>query len=226
VLLVFSLGPQVTLGGHTVPLPYGWVRTLPALDAMRHPYTFAAAAVFTLAVLAGLGWAALPVAARPGAGLVVVLLALVETLGPARALQEVPAGIPPAYRLVQSLPPGAVLEVPVFEEQTCVWAARHGMPVVNGLGSAFVPHQTLRLERFIRNQWLSETPEDLDSTRAARLLVESFDVRYVIVPVGRTPDMEPLARAFDRSRTFSFVAAAEDGDRVYEVSSFPSRHMK
>jgi hypothetical protein len=217
VLLVFSLGPQITLGGLSIPLPYRWLREVPALDAMRHPYTFAAVAVFLLSILAGLGWAALPLASRPWAGVAAVLIAMAETVGPAPELQEVPRGIPPAYRLVQGLAPGAVLELPVFEEQTCVWAARHGLPVLNGLGSAFVPSRTLRLDRYVTNQWIRSVPADVDDTKATRLLLESFDARYVIVPVGRKPEFAPLATAFDRSRTFAFTAAAEDGDRVYEV---------
>jgi hypothetical protein len=42
-------------------------------------------------------------------------------------------------------------------------------------------------------------------------------VRYVIIPAGRKPGLRALAAAFDRSRSFRFVAEARDGDRLYEA---------
>ena len=59
VLVVLSLGPEVTLGSWTLPMPYRWLSAVPPFDSMRHPFTFAAVALFLLAVLAGMGWARL-----------------------------------------------------------------------------------------------------------------------------------------------------------------------
>jgi hypothetical protein len=149
----------------------------------------------------------------------VVLLAIVETLGPPPDLRRLPSGIPPAYRVLERLPPGPILEVPIYDPYTLLWAARHGRPVVNGV-NAFVPPRTALLELVMRYQWLKRVPADVDETEPTRLLVEEFATRYVILPTGRRPQLRGLARAFDQSRTFTLVAEAGDGDRIYEVRHF------
>jgi hypothetical protein len=183
---------------------------------MRHPYTFAAVATFLLAVVAGIGWSTLAVAERKGAGVVVVALALLETVGPPLALREVHPGLPPAYARLLSLPPGAALDLPVLEPDTLLWAARHGLPVVNGAG-AFTPLYTATLDRQVRNHWLRRNPKDADASKPARFLRRSFDARYVIVPMGRRRGLRDLAASFDRSTAFRLVAEVEDGDRIYEI---------
>lgn len=216
VLVILSLGPELTLGSRTVPMPYGWLFALPPFDSMRHPYTFAAVALFLLAVLAGLGWARLGVASRPWAGPAILLLAIAETITDPPRLREIPPGLPPAYQILETLPPGPILEVPVLDPESVLWAARHGRPVLNGVG-AFAPTETLVLDRYIQNHWLEAVPEDVDASRPTGYLLERFPVRYVIIPARRGSGLKPLARAFDRSTVFRPVAEAPDGDRVYEV---------
>jgi hypothetical protein len=216
VLMVLSLGPEVTLGSWRMSMPYQWLFALPPFDSMRHPFTFASVALFLLAVLAGLGWARLGLAGKPWAGPAVVLLAIAETMTDAPRLREIPAGLPPAYQILQTLPPGPILEVPVFAEESVLWAARHGRPVLNGIG-AFAPAQTMVLDRYIRNHWLARVPEDVDTSRPTLYLRGRFPVRYLIIPIGRTAGLRPLAAAFDRSSLFRFVAEAPDGDRIYEL---------
>ena len=120
--------------------------------------------------------------------------------------------------MLATLPPGPILDLPVFSELSVVWAARHGRPVLNGIG-AFGPAQTLVLDRYIENHWLAGAPPDLDASRPTPYLLERFPVRYVIVPIGRIQGLRPLARAFDRSRLFHLAAEAPDGDRIYEVTA-------
>jgi len=216
VLLLVALGPRLRLGGVELPLPYAWLFAIPPLDSMRHPYTFAAVATFTLAVLAGLGWPALRAAARPWAGPLIVAVAVVETLAPAPRLAPYPQGLPPAYQALEELPPGPILEVPVFEPETLLWAARHGRPTVNGIG-AFAPSETMVLERWVRNHWVRRTPADLDASAPVWLLGRTFRPRYLIVPAGRKPALRPLAAAFESSRVFERVAELPDGDRIYEL---------
>ena len=216
MLVIFSLGPEVTLGSWTLPMPYRWLAVLPPFDSMRHPFTFASVALFLLAVLAGMGWARLGLAAKPWAGPAIVLLAIAETMTDAPRLREIPPGLPPAYQVLETLPPGPILEVPVFAAESVLWAARHGRPVLNGIG-AFGPAQTLVLDRYIQNHWLDQVPEDIDTSRPTPYLLERFPVRYVIIPVGRVAGLRRLAAAFDRSRTFRLAAVAADGDRIYEV---------
>ena len=214
VLVVVSLGPRLRLKGVDVPLPYTWLLAIPPLDSMRHPLTFAAVAVLSLAVLAGLGWAALPLARRPWAGQAVVVLAVVETLGPPPAVTQVPPAVPPVYEVLLRLPKGPALDLPVLDEDTMLWAARHGLPVLNGQG-AFTPPETATLDRQVRRHWLADAPDDLDTSNPA-VLLERIGVRYVIVPRGRRPGLRTLATAFDRSQSFAFVTEATDGDRIYE----------
>jgi hypothetical protein len=216
VLVVLSLGPELTVGSWTIPMPYRWLSAIPPFDSMRHPFTFASVALFLLAVLAGVGWSRLGLAAKRWAGPAIVLLAIAETATDPPRLRPVPAGVPPAYQLLETLPPGPILEVPVFAETSVVWAARHGRPVLNGIG-AFMPAQTVVLDRYIQNHWLVRAPEEIDTSRPTPYLLARFPVRYVIIPIGRVEGLRPLARSFDRSRLFRFVAEAPDGDRIYEV---------
>jgi hypothetical protein len=216
LLLLISLGPRLQLGGLSTSLPYRWLQAVPPFDAMRHPYTFAAVATLTLSVLAASGWASLAIATRPWAGAIAVVMAIGETLGPAPRLRAVPPGIPAAYRALEGLPPGPILEVPLDEPLAMVWAARHGRPVVNGVCS-FLPARTALLQLVIRHQWLKGVPEDVDESEPTRLLKEDFGVRYLVLPIQRHPHLRRLAAAFDRSRSFAIVAETANGDRVYSV---------
>jgi len=216
VLVLLSLGPQLTAFGHTLALPYRWLFDIPPFDSMRHPFTFAAVALMLLAVLAGIGWSRLSLAGKPWAGPVVLAIAALETLSPPPDVVPIPPGLPPAYQLLESMPPGAILEVPLFAPQTVLWAARHGRPVLNGAG-AFAPLQTLTLDRYIQNHWMEGAPADADTERPTPYLVGRFPVRYVILPAVRIRHLEDVAAAFERSRTYHLVGVASDGDRIYEV---------
>jgi hypothetical protein len=217
VMLLLSFGPRLELDGRTVDLPYKWLFAIPPFDGMRHPYTFAGVALFLLAVLAAIGWAGLRRAARPWAGPLVVLLAVVETLSPPPFVRAIPPGVPPAYEMIRALPPAPILEVPVFAPETLVWAARHGLPVLNGQGSAFVPAGARIVSRLVENHWVRRVPEDLDASKPALYLAAVLPDLYVIVPAVRKPEFRPLAAAFDRSRLYAFVAEAPDGDRIYAL---------
>ena len=217
VMLLLSLGPRLELGRWTVDLPYKWLYAIPPFDGMRHPYTFAAVALFMLAVLAAIGWAGLGIARRAWAGPLVVLIAVAESLSPPPLVRAIPPGVPPAYEMIRAMPPAPILEVPVFAPETLVWTARHGLPVVNGQGSAFVPGGTRIIARLVENHWVRAVPADLDASKPALYLADVFPALYVIVPPVREPAFRPLAAAFDRSRLFTFVAEAPDGDRIYEL---------
>jgi hypothetical protein len=214
-LLLVSLGPRLELGGGSLTLPYAWLFEIPPLDGMRHPFTFAAVATFLLALLAALGWAALPFARRASAGQAIVALAVLESLGRAPAVRPVAPGVPPAYEVLERLPRGPILDLPVLNEDTLLWAARHGLTIVNGDG-AFTPPATATFDRMVRRHWLALPPGDLDASKPAPFL-HQLGVRYVVVPRGRLHGLRALARAFDRSRLVVFVAEAPDGDRIYEV---------
>lgn len=218
-LLLVSLGPALQWGERSLNLPYRMLFGLPLLNAMRHPYTFAAVAAFCLAVLAGLGWSSLRIATRPWAGPAVVALACLETLGTGVLVRPVAPGVPEAYVRLASLPPGVALEVPPFESEAVLWAARHGLPVANGNG-AFTPPQTGRLENQMRTHWLDQTPDQIDQSLPTKLLLGYFDVRYLIVDATR-PGWVGLARALDSSARYQLLATCGDGRRIYELRRDP-----
>jgi len=217
VFLVLSLGPYLEMPGRKVPLPYLWLLKVPSFESMRHPYTFAAVATFLLSVLAGFGWSALRIGSKPWAGAAVVLIAVAETLAPPLDLLPVPRGLPGYYATLDTLPGGPILEIPVFAGDSLVWAARHGGPTLNGQGSAFVPIDTLRLDRFIQRHWLRDRPFDADQSKATAFLLAKFPVRYLICPGPRMGQLARAATAFNESRTFALVAETTDGSRIYEV---------
>jgi hypothetical protein len=214
VLLLVSLGPQIALGSRVVVLPYHWLFVIPPLDSMRHPYTFASVATFTLSVLAGLGWSALATSSRPWATPAAILAAAIETLGPGPGLQKVAPGIPAVYQVLETLPPGAVLQLPLHSEDVVLWAARHGRPVANGIG-AFLPARIELLDQAVLDHWFKKAPEDVDASPPARILAEKFQIRYLILRTGRKPALRPLAAALERSRAFRLVGEAE-GDLIFE----------
>jgi hypothetical protein len=148
-------------------------------------------------------------------GLLALLLAIGETLGPPVKVHPVPRGLPQIYEILETLPPGPVLEIG-HRRYILLWAARHGRPTINGEG-AFAPPVYTALMRRIRNHWIRRTPEDIDESKPMRLLLDSFPVRYVVVSAGRTPGLWSLIDAFDRSRLFSSVAEADSGDRIFEL---------
>lgn len=220
LLFVVSLGPRVDVLGGTWRLPYGWLFTLPPFDSMRHPYTFAAVAVMLLAILAGLGAAALTATRRRWLAPLLLALACAETLGPRVGVRGVTAGLPPAYVSLQSRPPGIVLELPVNAPESLLWAARHGRPTANGNG-AFAPPETLRLQHVVAREWLGRAPGDIDLSRPTQLMREVFGVRYLVLPGGARPIYRRLARALDASRSFVLLEAFPDGSRLYALERAP-----
>ena len=216
-LLALSFGPRLELGGWSCPLPYRALFAIPPLDSMRHPYTFAAVAGFALAVLAGLGSAALAGPRRRWLGPLAVAAALAETLGPAPKTRSVDPGLPPVYELLRSVPPGPVLDINP-RPHTMVWAARYGGPVIHGAGP-FGPPDHLALRRQIRNHWLRRVPKDVDSSKPVELLRERIPVRYLIVPVGQLPALWRLGESMTASRLFRLVAEASDGDLLFEFQA-------
>jgi hypothetical protein len=208
-LLLVSLGPRLEIGGLAVPLPYAALFAIPPLEAMRHPYTFAAVAVMLLGVLAAL---AVP---RGRYAVPLVAIAVAEVLAPPLSVREVPPGVPPAYELLAKMPPGPILEIPVFSEGTLLWAARHGLPVANGDG-AFAPTYHLTLQRYMKNHWLEREVPDIDASRPMPYLVQRIGPQYLVLPVGRFRGMDHLIEPLSRSKHFRLVATASDGDLVYE----------
>jgi hypothetical protein len=131
--------------------------------------------------------------------------------------------VPPAYDYIRGLPRAPTLEIPLYAPETLLWAARHGLPVVNGQGSAFVPLEMRLHAQAIENWWIKQTPESVDETRPTERLSAHYERLYVIVPARRKPELARLAAAFDRSRLYRRLAVMPDGDRVYLLEGEPGR---
>jgi hypothetical protein len=213
--LVIALGPEARLGSCAVPLPFALLHKIPPFDGMRHPFTFAAVSIFMIAVLAGIGFAGLRIPSRSWTATFVVALAALEIAAPRRILQDVPWGLPRSYAMLRSYPKAPILEIPLYSEEALLWAARHGMPMVNGQGSAFVPLRIRSLGAMINNQWIRRSPRSIDATKPTRRLREIYERLYLIVPSGRKPDLAPLADALRRSASFSLLAVTAERDHVF-----------
>jgi hypothetical protein len=220
LLLLLSLGPSVTIHGRAIDLPYRALFAIPPLDVMMHPHTFAGVALSLLYVLAGVGFASLRLE-RIAPPLLAVVLGLAEVAGPEPRMRFVPAGVPPVYSLLEGLPEGPILEVPLEAREVLIWAARHRRPIINGSGGV-APSIHSELEQWIRRHWVRaarESPASVDIDRSLPMtLIRRLPVRYLIVPAGRKPELRPLKAACDRARTLTRLAIASDGDALYEVN--------
>jgi hypothetical protein len=217
VLLVVSLGPQLTIGDATLPLPYAALFAHRPFNALMHPYTFAAVARLALCVLAGLGLASLLRRPVPWASPLAVLIGFVEVAEPPLATRPVALGVPAVYHALDALPPGPILELPPQSTDALIGAARHGRLMVNGTGG-LEPPQHARLNRWIERDWLAPALRghsvDVDRTRAMRQVLR-MPVEYVVIPVDREPGLRPIQESFDRSRLFVRVAGVTGSSTAY-----------
>ncbi|MBN2369207.1 MAG: hypothetical protein JXO72_01840 [Vicinamibacteria bacterium] len=218
LFVVLSLGPVIKIGAQEIDAPYALMFRIPPLNAMLHPYTFAAIARLLLALLAGIGFARIPMPRPTVAWIAAVALGLAETAGPGVQWKEVPAGVPPIYDRVPADDSLAILDLPPDRGDAMIWAARHRRPVINGAG-AMSPRLHARVERWIHRDWIKPSrhnrPATIDGSRALRQL-RRLPVGWIIVPVGRSPHLRSLRIAFDDSRSFERIAEAE-GDVLYRL---------
>jgi hypothetical protein len=112
---------------------------------MRAPSRFGVVVLLACAVLAGVGIAWLLARVRHAGpiGVALILLAVAEHAVPLE-FQPVPP-VEPAYRALAALPPGALIEMPVFSRRAQFIRARymlatttHWMPLVNAY-SDYIP---------------------------------------------------------------------------------------
>jgi hypothetical protein len=215
--VLFSLGPEVSLGELSLPGPWRLVRALPGGALLRTPGRFGILAVLAADLLAAFGWAAVTGRlrfrlARPLTALAAVLI-VVEAfpVGLAGQLRP-PEPAPWTAEWLARAPRAPVLELPWDEETQgrgavyIYWSTRHWQPMVNGWGG-FEPHGNLALGR-VGRRWPS-APAAGEMRR--------WGVRYVVV---HTADVPPAQRArlltSELPRGVYLVAALED-DRIYAL---------
>lgn len=150
--IVMSFGPdirardRVVLGSNVYAFFYQYV---PGVDGLRVPARFGMIVALGLAVLAGLGAAAIR---RTGAALAVGVLVLVESLAAPipinqnspdyqrpglAALPDLQRNTPAVYDAIAALPPAsAIAELPLgepaFDVRYMYYSTRHWRPLVNG----------------------------------------------------------------------------------------------
>jgi hypothetical protein len=191
VALLFSAGPVVSLpGGLDVPSPYRLLYDfVPGFSSLRTPLRFSLVVAAALAALAGFAFARLterlPQSARLAVATAVALLAAFAAAPrpPAVMAAELGDDAPAAYRwLAQHKAPGTIVEVPAaaIEDDVIgnhrngrymVASTLHWRPLVNGY-TAYPPPLASLLAAAVR---------ELPDTQALATLVDSSDLRWVVV---------------------------------------------
>ena len=166
VLVLLSLGPDVTAWGHRLgPGPYRLLyRWVPGFQLVRIPERLGLLAMLFVGLLAGRGLCLLETrGARLGAVLLAALIPL-EHLGPLPVSERVPVGrrVPEYVRWLAAKPAHAIAEVPIHgeglvREETVemYFSAYHFKPIIHGY-TAYPPLLS-RLLRRVAGQFPSET---------------------------------------------------------------------
>jgi hypothetical protein len=166
VLVLLSLGPDVTAWGHRLgPGPYRLLyRWVPGFQLVRIPERLGLLAMLFVGLLAGRGLALLETrGARVGAVLLAALIPL-EHVGPLPVSERVPVGrrVPEYVNWLAANPAHAIAEVPIHgeglvreETEEMYFSAYHGKPIIHGY-TAYPPLLS-RLLRRVAAQFPSET---------------------------------------------------------------------
>jgi hypothetical protein len=166
VLVLLSLGPDVTAWGHRLgPGPYRLLyRWVPGFQLVRIPERLGLLAMLFVGLLAGRGLCLLETrGARLGAVLLAALIPL-EHLGPLPVSERVPVGrrVPEYVRWLAANPAHAIAEVPIHgeglvreETEEMYFSAYHFKPIIHGY-TAYPPLLS-RLLRRVAAEFPSET---------------------------------------------------------------------
>ena len=207
-----SLGPAGGLYG----LFYAAV---PVFSLMRAPGRFGLIVVFVLCVLAGIALASFFAKAR-SSGVVAAVVAgaaIAELMAPLRFPPVRP--VDEGYRVLAALPPGPVLELPVYSRQFgfvregyMLNSTAHWMPLIDAY-SDYIP------EDFTANMGALG---DFPSREAFRVLAP-IGARYAVFHLDAY-DAKARARLIERLKTFApYLEQRYAGERLwlYEIVGFP-----
>lgn len=202
---LLALGPRIEAGGQPLgPGPYAWLFELvPGFDGFRVPARFLMLVALFLAVLAGLGAAALLARWRAAAAALVLAasvgilaeawmapMALSAPIVPHDPLvtpRRLAVGkrLSPLYSMIQRLPDPVVLVEfpfgePAYEIQAMVYAGHHRRPILNGYSGFFPASYRERAAAF---RGLPSNFDQADLDRAAQVLKAS-GATYALVHEG------------------------------------------
>jgi hypothetical protein len=211
VALGLSFGPTST--GLS---PFDLLSRLPGLSLLRAPARFALLVVMAVALLSALGvtWLREKFAHRARFGvaalLAVFFLESFVVAFPAGKPQRV--DVPAAYRMLATLPRGAVLSLPSYrstpeafrETDYLLFSTAHWQPIVNGFGRQEPPEHAGRMNV------LAGFPS-ADSIALMRRL----GIRYVVVHTGRASEL--ASRVDDARRAAVRLLHSADGDFLFEL---------
>lgn len=236
---ILSLGPQVSLGAWTVPLPYRWLHAVvPGMASMRDPGRFGILALLGLQLLAGLGAAALwawvrpllPAGAATRSGAAVLALLGVAALAEFRSeMPAVPVPRDPAtvavYDWLRGQPSGAVFELPanglLLDEPRTIrqmyHSTRHWHPLVAGYTSYYPAGYLEFLLTFHGGPEALRERRDISGVSGANVgLLQDLGVRYVVLHQGGPYDWRRALAEAERLPELAHLA--EVGDAVvYEL---------
>lgn len=234
VATILAIGPFLPLGAVDVPMPYlALYEVVPGFSSIRVPIRFISMTAACLAALAGFALARiLNGRARPVAGGVTVLLTGMAVFAAApRPHPVVAANLSgegaAVYEWLAAQPKtGAVLEIPgQSTEQDVIGNHRNGRymiastihwrPLLNGY-TAYPPPSAGFYSAAIR---------DLPNRRALELLVETSDLRWILVHRNELTPQE-AARWPEKTPTGLEQVAEFGTTEVYQVTVVPKRNWR
>ena len=212
--VLLALGPDLTIAGHRLPLPFALLyRLVPPVRACGHPISFVMPGLMALAFLAMMGLARLGWTRHRAVAWLLGALIVAETFAPPRLVAR-GLNLPPVYEKLRALAAGAFLEIPAGGLNDAEWewrAIQHGLPVVNGWGS-FTPPLQRGLYRLMKHQWNGRPARDLSDTRALAYLKRFFPIRYVV-----THGDGWIMRSIAHTPSFVLEAECAPDDRIYRL---------
>jgi hypothetical protein len=225
IAVILSLGPELRWGDAALPLPYQFFyRHVPGFDSIRVPARISVLALFGIAVLAGLGAAALVAKWKKplAVGLLGLLLFEYRTYSLESAFPEAPAISAADLWLAEEKAEGAVLVLPIHEGEEIIreslamyHSTAHFQPLVNGY-SGWWPNDYWELVGRLRH---------FPTSRSLRFLLERAPVRYVIVQYDRIPEprRRELEKGMERYRESMPMVFRRGDEAVYEIRKSADR---
>ena len=193
--------------------------TLPVFSLLHAPSRFGIVVTLALSVLAGVAISAmLRKLSRPTLGAIVLMAASVAELRTPLSFRRLPR-IEPAYRVLASLPRGAVIELPVYSARFAfarteymLSSTVHWMPLIDAY-SDYIPQD------FVENaEALGGFP-----SREAFAILERDHARYAVVHLSLY-NGDARRDVLARLREFDRYLARRYGDQqieLYEIVGFP-----
>jgi len=215
VMLVVIAAAGVVLSLGTATPVYGWLfHVFPPMQGLRAAARFGNLFLLAVAVLAGLGLAAILPRQRTWLPILLVVAVNVESLRAPFNYKPFD-GIPGIYRLLATEPGNVVVaEQPFFPRWAIFQNARyvlastaHWRPLMNGY-SGYTPES---YQRYADAFWYF--PED----RAIQAMKDAGVTHVVVHVAAFHKDHQPVVEAIDKRTDFELMAVGRAGIRLYRL---------